>query len=128
MIASRAKSKTVPIINDWTESARFGHSARRFTAGLSVLFQGRANSPDNFIVPALSISAESSVPDLAIVIVNYNTCQLVLDCLDSIYRSISAPLNIDCILVDNASSDGSVEAIRAKYPQVQLIANAKNVY
>jgi len=84
------------------------------------------------IAPAPSAtSGLSPAPDLTIVIVNYNTRKLTLDCLDSIYRSASsasAPLHIECIVIDNASSDGSVEAIRSQYPQVRVIANAQNAY
>ena len=70
-------------------------------------------------------------PDLSIVIVGYNTRQLLLDCLASIYRTAGedqSPEPPECLVVDNASTDGSVEAIRAQFPQVRLIANAHNVY
>lgn len=63
--------------------------------------------------------------DASIIIVNYNTRQLTLDCLESVYASITS-YNYEIIVVDNASHDGSVEAIREAYPEVRLIANNDN--
>lgn len=68
-----------------------------------------------------------SHPVLSIIIVNYNTCQLLLDCLDSIYHH-TADLPVECIVIDNVSGDGSVEAVRERFPQVRLIANTRNDY
>jgi len=63
--------------------------------------------------------------DLSIIIVNYNTKQLTLNCLQSVYESVT-DYHFEVILIDNDSKDGSVEAIRQAYPQVQLIANTEN--
>ncbi|WP_433923774.1 glycosyltransferase family 2 protein [Paenibacillus taichungensis] len=63
--------------------------------------------------------------DASIIIVNYNTRQLTLDCLASVYESTTS-FQYECIVVDNASHDGSVEAIRDEYPGVRLIANRDN--
>ncbi|MFL0376183.1 glycosyltransferase family 2 protein [Paenibacillus amylolyticus] len=63
--------------------------------------------------------------DASIIIVNYNTCQLTLDCLASVYASQTS-YKYEVIVIDNASHDGSVEAIREVYPDVQLIANQNN--
>ncbi len=63
--------------------------------------------------------------DLSIIIVNWNTKQLLLDCLGSIYSDI-ASLTYDVYVVDNASTDGSVEAVKQHYPQVKLYVNKKN--
>lgn len=64
--------------------------------------------------------------DLSIIIVNWNTKKLLVECLDSIYRS---PQNIeyDIWVVDNASTDGSSELVRERYPEVNLIANEVNI-
>ena len=64
--------------------------------------------------------------DLSIVIVNWNTRALLLDCLASVYATV-AELSFEVFLVDNASSDGSVAAVRAEYPQVRVIQNEKNI-
>lgn len=63
--------------------------------------------------------------DLSIIIVNYNTCRLTLDCLHSVYGSETA-YQYEVFVVDNASVDGSVEAIGSEFPQVELIANQEN--
>ena len=64
--------------------------------------------------------------DISIVIVNWNTRELLLDCLASLYATVKE-LRFEVFLVDNASSDGSVEAVRAQYPQVNVIQNEKNL-
>jgi hypothetical protein len=65
-------------------------------------------------------------PILSILIVNWNTRQLVLDCLRSLEAAaIAVPHEI--IVVDNASADGSAEAIASEFPGVTLIRNAENV-
>jgi GT2 family glycosyltransferase len=65
--------------------------------------------------------------ELSVVVVNYNTRQLTLDCLSSIYRS-GTGLTLEVIVIDNASTDGSAEAICAAFPQVVFVANATNRY
>ena len=63
--------------------------------------------------------------DLAIIIVNYNTRDLLRDCLTSIYRS-QGELSYKVIVVDNASPDGSAAMVRAEFPQTDLIASQVN--
>jgi GT2 family glycosyltransferase len=65
--------------------------------------------------------------DLSIVIVNYNTRQLLLDCVASI-REHTGTLAVQVLVIDNASTDGSADAIRAQYPNVKLLANRANHY
>ena len=62
--------------------------------------------------------------DLSIVIVNWNVRDLLRRCLDSIFASGQPRLEV--IVVDNASSDGSLDMLRADFPHVTLIANADN--
>jgi hypothetical protein len=66
-------------------------------------------------------------PDLAIIIVNYNTSALLRDCLRSLYASDTGGLSVAVCVVDNASPDDSVAMVRAEFPQTHLIANAANV-
>lgn len=67
----------------------------------------------------------AGAPALSILIVNYNTRAVTLDCLASLF--VHPPsVSYEVILLDNASSDGSAEAIRAAYPQVKLIAHGEN--
>lgn len=64
--------------------------------------------------------------DFSIIIVNYNTRDLLKDCLRSIYRSRGSG-TYDVIVVDNNSSDGSVEMVRREFPQTKLIVNQENL-
>ncbi len=62
---------------------------------------------------------------LSIIIVNYNTRNFLQGCLSSIYaQNKQSPPEV--VVVDNASSDGSVEMIREQFPRVVLIANDTN--
>ncbi len=62
---------------------------------------------------------------LSICIVNWNTRELLRACLRSIERYPPAE-PYEVIVVDNASTDGSAEMVRAEFPNVFLIANAEN--
>lgn len=61
---------------------------------------------------------------ITIVIVNFNVREYLLDCLKSVYDHLS--MSCEVIVVDNASTDGSVEAIKSLYPQVTLMENKVN--
>jgi GT2 family glycosyltransferase len=72
------------------------------------------------------------VTDLSIVLLTWNGRDLALDCLASIDREIRARtdagrLDTEVIVVDNGSTDGSVEAIRARFPWAELVALPRNV-
>lgn len=64
--------------------------------------------------------------DVSIIIVNYNVEYFLEQCLNSV---MLAAKNINCevIVVDNNSSDGSNEMLKAKFPKVQVIQNSENV-
>ena len=64
--------------------------------------------------------------DLSILIVNYNTCDLTMDALRSVFQS-NTDYQYEVILIDNHSTDGSVERIRQAFPQVTIISNDQNV-
>lgn len=64
--------------------------------------------------------------DISILIVNYNTCRLTLDCLRSVYDSKTS-YSYEIIVADNASSDESVQQIKENYPKVSLIVNQENL-
>ncbi|MVP01465.1 glycosyltransferase family 2 protein [Paenibacillus lutrae] len=64
--------------------------------------------------------------DLSIIIVNFNTPQLTIDCLQSVYQSATS-YTYEVILIDNNSSDNSVAWIQEEFPQVKLIRNRENV-
>ena len=63
---------------------------------------------------------------LSIVIVSYNVRSYLEQCLDSVQKAAEG-LDTEVFVVDNASSDDTVEAIGSRYPWVQLIANKENL-
>jgi len=62
---------------------------------------------------------------IAIVVLNYNKRNDILDCLKSIFN-LEYP-EIEVIVVDNGSTDGSSEAIKSEYPDVHLVESKKNL-
>ncbi|MCP5147590.1 MAG: glycosyltransferase family 2 protein [Pseudomonadales bacterium] len=65
--------------------------------------------------------------DISILIVSWNTEDLLCQCIQSIYEFLDSSLSFETIVVDNASQDGTVAAVASKFPQVNLIANEQNV-
>ncbi|MFC1781154.1 glycosyltransferase family 2 protein [Planctomycetota bacterium] len=63
--------------------------------------------------------------DISIIIVNWNTKQLLRDCLKSVFEQTSN-LDYEVIVVDNASSDNSADMLRSEFPQIHLLENSKN--
>ena len=63
--------------------------------------------------------------DLSVCIVSYNTCDLLRDCLNSLYQQPPLP-GMEVIVVDNGSSDGTVEMLEQEFPAIQVIANTEN--
>lgn len=63
--------------------------------------------------------------DLAIVIVNYNTGELLRDCLNSIFES-HKNFTYQVYVIDNNSPDGSAELVQEAFPQVHLIESRVN--
>ena len=64
--------------------------------------------------------------DVSIIIVNYNTKELVRNCLESIFEH-TKNISFEVIVSDNGSKDGSIEMIKAEFPQVILIENSENL-
>jgi GT2 family glycosyltransferase len=63
--------------------------------------------------------------DVSVIIVNYNTRQLTCDCIASVMEKTTG-LTYEIIVVDNASSDGSVDFIKSRYSSVKMIASVQN--
>ena len=63
--------------------------------------------------------------DLVIVILNYNTRDLLRRCLQTVYASVGE-FAFEVCVVDNASSDGSAAMVAAEFPQAALIASPTN--
>jgi len=64
--------------------------------------------------------------DVSIIIVNWNTRDLLAQCLQSVYDTVN-DLDFEVIVVDNASADGSVAMVQERFPRVQLIENQENI-
>ncbi|MEJ2148062.1 MAG: glycosyltransferase family 2 protein [Chloroflexota bacterium] len=64
--------------------------------------------------------------DLSIIILSWNTRQMLADCLNSVEAAV-ANLAFEVIVVDNGSTDGSQAMLRQRFPDVHLIQNDKNV-
>src|SRR6267154_6485722 len=75
---------------------------------------------------AINVLSSAEPPDVSVVVVNYNTGYL----LDSMFAALSAAaasLRIETIVIDNASTDDSIDVLESKYPFVTLIKNRTNV-
>jgi O-antigen biosynthesis protein len=64
--------------------------------------------------------------DVSVCIVNWNTRELLFNCIDSIQKKTSG-VSFEIIVVDNNSHDGSVEMIKQHYPYCKLIASKENM-
>ncbi|MDC0856989.1 glycosyltransferase family 2 protein, partial [Candidatus Nitrosopelagicus sp.] len=62
---------------------------------------------------------------VSIIVLNYNAGQLLLNCVDSLKKSTYS--NLEIIVVDNISSDGSQTKCKEKFPNIRLIQNKKNL-
>jgi len=63
--------------------------------------------------------------DISIVIVNYNTRDLLRNCLNSIFETV-LDISYEIIVVDNASSDSSMDMLEREFPDVMTVRNEKN--
>jgi N-acetylglucosaminyl-diphospho-decaprenol L-rhamnosyltransferase len=63
---------------------------------------------------------------LAVVIVTFNVREEIGACLDSLVGH-TAPYRTEIVIVDNASSDGTVDAVRARWPEVRVIETGANL-
>lgn len=70
-------------------------------------------------------SPQASCP-ISIIVLNYNTRELTLQCLASVVPALNRR-SWQMIVVDNGSTDGSVGAIRLQYPSVEIIRSERNL-
>lgn len=70
-------------------------------------------------------AAEATGPALTVQIVSYNTRDLTLRCLETLYAATAERMRV--VVLDNASDDGSAEAVAAAFPQVELIRSPENL-
>src|SRR2546425_10254031 len=63
--------------------------------------------------------------DLSVIIVAWNTCELLAKCLEALPAAVGE-LAAEIWVVDNASSDSTVEMVQERFPEVHVIANREN--
>jgi len=63
---------------------------------------------------------------ISVIIPNYNGASYLEPCLDSVLLQSAGP-DIEIVLIDNGSTDGSVAWVRERFPSVRVIANAENL-
>lgn len=63
---------------------------------------------------------------VSVLVVNWNTRELLEPCLDSVFDASNAALIRDVVIVDNGSTDGSAAEIERRWPQVRLVRNQDN--
>jgi GT2 family glycosyltransferase len=79
--------------------------------------------PSDTILP---VKGSAPVPDVSVVVVNYNTAHLLKRMFNALYEA-AGPLALEIIVIDNASSDDSVRLLEEGCPNVRLIKNTINV-
>lgn len=71
-------------------------------------------------------STDGMCMKLSVIIVNYNVRAYLEQCLRTVFEALHG-IEGEVFVVDNLSTDGSVEMVREKFPQVRLMANTENV-
>lgn len=72
-----------------------------------------------------AVDGDATQVDVSVLIVNYNAGRFLAECLASIRTQTCCSYEI--IVVDNASTDGSVAMVRHRFPDVTVVENARNV-
>ena len=69
--------------------------------------------------------SDSGPIDVSVIVIAHNVRDEVLHCFASVY-SHCAPLQVQCVLVDNASTDGTSDAVADRFPGVEVIRRPTN--
>ena len=64
--------------------------------------------------------------DISVVIVSYNVREYIISCIESIYKHTSQKIEFEIIVVDNNSSDQTIESVLKKFSEVNIIENGYN--
>jgi len=75
----------------------------------------------------MSTSNQASQPSISVIVLNYNARQYLHDCFSSLMQTDYPRERCELICVDNASTDDSLAFMQAHFPEVTIIANARNV-
>ena len=73
-----------------------------------------------------NMNSIADTPDVSVIIVSWNARRHLLRCLESLTNTAGGSSQ-EIIVVDNGSTDGSVELLRSQFPQVILIENDNNL-
>jgi len=65
--------------------------------------------------------------DLSIIILSFNTKELLENCLESVFASELGDYKIEVIVVDNVSTDGSPQMVKKEFSKAMLIESSKNL-
>jgi GT2 family glycosyltransferase len=80
------------------------------------------------VAPATGLLAEGRSVDLSVIVVTYNSRALTLACVDSVLaEQARSSLAVELIVVDNASTDGTAEALAAAAPGARVLAQRTNL-
>ena len=71
-------------------------------------------------------SGTSVDPDVSVILVTWNVRDLVLTCIQRVF-DLSDELEVEVLLVDNGSSDGTLEAVAVGFPLVRIVQNQENL-
>src|SRR5689334_14668164 len=79
----------------------------------------------NFPMEAQAVAPSASAARVGVVVLNWNGCEVLRECLSSLASAIYPAL--DVIVVDNGSTDASCKVVAAEFPGVLLIRNQENL-
>jgi len=65
-------------------------------------------------------------PDISVIIVSFNTCDLLQQCLQTLIKE-AGDVSYETIVIDNGSQDGSADMVEHEFPDVQLIRSQENL-
>ncbi len=77
--------------------------------------------------PTTTPATAPTTPTITAIVVSYNTREFVLPLIGDLLTQLKAYPGSDVVVVDNASSDGTVEVVKAEYPEVRLEAMPANL-
>lgn len=87
---------------------------------------GSIPQPASATLPATAAVQDTGNPLVSIIVVSYRTRELTLECLRSVVRE-TKDASYELLVLDNASDDGSAEAIAREFPHIRLMARIDNV-
>jgi GT2 family glycosyltransferase len=67
------------------------------------------------------------MPELSVVIINFNAKQYLHNCISSVISELNSHVDHEVIVVDDASTDGSPQMVKEDYSSVKLIENERNL-